>query len=782
MADDSEGPTLSFGSPLPDAERPQARFPVEGQPWGKFLIEKCLGVGGQAAVFQAYDRIGPLGQVALKVPIHPVPPEQVQQWVRTEVDPLGQLESPAIVKVREAGSVDGIPYIATELVAGLPLSAHVKTSPPSLRQILDWMIQLAEAVHHAHGRGIIHRDLKPLNIIITPAGEPRLLDFGFASLVSAYRPGGEHLPPGGTVSFVAPEQARAEPDADHRVDVFALGGILKFLLEGTGPYGDDVTSLEAAGQGNVRYAATDRGPDHSPARGAPGTRSWRRVGALARVANRAIAPDPAQRFASALEMAGELRRIRRRRAVRIGLAGAAALFGVFVCLGFLLPLLFPVPSRPATSLEIHLQRAGEAGTYHILSEADVPLQTGDRIQIHARLARPLVAYLLAASSDGEARMLYPPEGRKAEPVTEVHVPPGRDEWLPISPPAGTETLVLLARPEPLADVGGFLKDLLASGPPPALDGPGLLWVDEGGPRLLPRDRERPIGAKVVTAQKGFLATLLERVPGEWTVVRAIAFPHQQPLPPRVGALAAAEVLRIAYGGVPPAAPAASPRPRLQLEILARRAPGVPRAGERSGDGSGEGSFAPIKDGQALASKVDHYLIVARPLSPGHLYMFQIDSSGKKEWLFPKNPSSAFSCGSNPVAAGQTLQVPAPEARQALYLDGTTGIEHVYAVFSATRWPDLEVALVRAQPLSLAPAPEGGVGPFYSSAVQEPNGLRLRGVGGASPIEGSDAEAATLRIRLGADGKGEAVAVAPEMFEATGSFLVVERWFRHVGPK
>ncbi|MBI4327137.1 MAG: hypothetical protein HY674_18025, partial [Chloroflexi bacterium] len=92
---------------------------------------------------------------------------------------------------------------------------------------------------------------------------------------------------------------------------------------------------------------------------------------------------------------------------------------------------------------------------------------------------------------------------------------------------------------------------------------------------------------------------------------------------------------IDYTGAPPPPPAGALRPQLQFEILAKR--------------QAETSFNPLPDGDTLASEVDDYLVVVRPMSAGYLYLFQVDSSGKKEWLFPQNSSSPFSSGTNPVA-------------------------------------------------------------------------------------------------------------------------------------
>jgi hypothetical protein len=160
----------------------------------------------------------------------------------------------------------------------------------------------------------------------------------------------------------------------------------------------------------------------------------------------------------------------------------------------------------------------------------------------------------------------------------------------------------------------------------------------------------------------------------------------QDLPADAAALPAADILSIAYTDAPPAAPAPLTPPKFQFAILAKR--------------HNETAFTLLNDGETLASKVDLYVIIVRPLSAGFLYVFQVDTLGRNEWLFPRNVSSQYSTGANPVGLGQVIQIPPPEKGE-LYLDATTGVEHVYAVLAATRWPELETALSERESGSLA---------------------------------------------------------------------------------
>jgi serine/threonine protein kinase len=128
-----------------------------------------------------------------------------------------------------------------ELVKGRPLGDHAKAHGLNLRQRLDLMARVCDAVDHAHQRGVIHRDLKPGNILVDEQGQPKVLDFGVARAVSGdlhamtMQTGVGQLI--GTLQYMSPEQIRADPaHIDRRSDVYALGVILFELLLGRHPH------------------------------------------------------------------------------------------------------------------------------------------------------------------------------------------------------------------------------------------------------------------------------------------------------------------------------------------------------------------------------------------------------------------------------------------------------------------------------------------------------------------------------------------------------------------
>jgi hypothetical protein len=243
----------------------------------------------------------------------------------------------------------------------------------------------------------------------------------------------------------------------------------------------------------------------------------------------------------------------------------------------------------------------------------------------------------------------------------------------------------------------------------------------------------------------------------WGLVRSgdgpgAVVPPPHSIPPKLAGLPFGEVMRVAYTEAPPAPASGRSRAALQVEIQARR--------------RGEREFTALRDGEALASRADDYRIIAKALSPGFLYLFQVDAMGKVDWLFPRNETSAASSGSNPLEVGQSIRVPGSDsgASQSLYLDTTVGVEHVYAVFSATRWPRLEQALARSLPIE-EEATAGAVA--MRGVIDEPSALGLRGVGGVR----KDAPTAG----------GLNPPPVGDRFQGESYFLVLERWFRHVAP-
>jgi serine/threonine protein kinase len=155
----------------------------------------------------------------------------------TEGKILAELEHPNLVPIFDLDfdSADR-PFLAMEYVRGRNLVQEAAQERPSPRQAAAWVAQVARAVAVVHRRGIVHHDIKPKNILIDDARRPRLIDFGVARWRDAWADGADR-PAGGTLAYMAPEQARDEPKRIGPCsDIFALGGVLYFLLTGQAPF------------------------------------------------------------------------------------------------------------------------------------------------------------------------------------------------------------------------------------------------------------------------------------------------------------------------------------------------------------------------------------------------------------------------------------------------------------------------------------------------------------------------------------------------------------------
>jgi serine/threonine protein kinase len=262
------------------------RFPHKA---GAYDLLEQIGQGAFGSVYKcrerATDRV-----LALKV-LAKVQGEGPRRRFEREGEALARLDHPSIVRVHSAIWEGDHPHLAMELVEGEDLEQHLqregRLAPEAARALL---IPLADAVAHAHGRGVLHRDIKPSNVILSQDGRPMLLDFGLASLADSERLtlSGQMI---GTPAFMAPEQARGK--WDERTDVYGLGALLYAALTGTPPAdGDNLAEC-------LVQVMSGSPPD--PRQHAPEIPSE-----LAALCRRCLAKEPAERYASAQELAAAL--------------------------------------------------------------------------------------------------------------------------------------------------------------------------------------------------------------------------------------------------------------------------------------------------------------------------------------------------------------------------------------------------------------------------------------------------------------------------------------------
>lgn len=215
-----------------------------GQTIAHYKITAKLGVGGMGEVYRATDiKLG--RDVALKVlPPNTFADETARARLLSEARSAAALNHPHICTIHEVGDVGGQAYIAMELVEGQPLSACLAAGPLPHNIALRYGAQIADALAHAHERQIIHRDLKSRNVVITPDGRVKLLDFGLAKrlaegeLGQVTRSNVSLTQPGtvvGTLHYMAPEVLRGG-DASAASDLWALGIVLHEMISGTHPF------------------------------------------------------------------------------------------------------------------------------------------------------------------------------------------------------------------------------------------------------------------------------------------------------------------------------------------------------------------------------------------------------------------------------------------------------------------------------------------------------------------------------------------------------------------
>jgi eukaryotic-like serine/threonine-protein kinase len=260
----------------------------------RYDLQEVVGTGGMSTVYRAHDRLLER-TVALKV-LHPqfgIETEHAQRF-RHEARAVAQLSHPSIVTVIDRGESDGRQFIVFEYVDGENLKQlSGRRGPLPVREALDLTLQTAAGLAFAHAHGIVHRDVKPQNVLVDADGRAQVTDFGIARSLDSelgMTLTGTVL---GTSDYLSPEQASGTP-VTAATDVYSLGVVLFELLTGEVPFpGDNVVAVAMRHLHERPPNLRERRPDVSPR--------------LAAAVERALAKDPAQRFASMDAFAAELR-------------------------------------------------------------------------------------------------------------------------------------------------------------------------------------------------------------------------------------------------------------------------------------------------------------------------------------------------------------------------------------------------------------------------------------------------------------------------------------------
>lgn len=288
--------------------------PLLGRRLGRWRLEQELGRGGMAVVWRAQSLEPPLDQhAAVKVlSVGALARDGEVEGFLREQQLLARMRHPGIAALFDAGiAADGTPWYAMALVEGDRIDAWSEQRRLDVHARVALLLQVCEAVAYAHRNLVIHRDIKPSNVLVDGDGHARLMDFGIARL--AQGPGVERTATGLrilTPEYAAPEQFEGAP-ASTAMDVYGLGGLLHRLLCGHAPR----AAIGSAGQAML---APSRVVLSDHARGRPEREALARHlrGDLDTIVLKALAPEPAQRYASVDAFAEDLRRWRDKRPIR----------------------------------------------------------------------------------------------------------------------------------------------------------------------------------------------------------------------------------------------------------------------------------------------------------------------------------------------------------------------------------------------------------------------------------------------------------------------------------
>lgn len=287
-----------------------------GTTLGHYRLLEKLGQGGQATAFKAEDlRLGrPVVIKALRPELAIT--EAARKRFEREACLCSALEHPNISALYDMGEDRGVRYLVMQYAEGATLERFMAGRPLGTQGALSLAIQIADALAVAHAHGIVHRDVKPSNVIVTPDGHAKVLDFGLAKMIGG--DGGPGMPSGdpsdtqvgvpyGTLGYGSPEQASGAA-VDHRTDIFSLGVVIYEMVTGRRPFrGKNPIDVLHAVLHDTPVPAAVLSPRIPPE--------------LQAILDRALAKDAADRFPSMAALRDELRALQRRLARGVASAG-----------------------------------------------------------------------------------------------------------------------------------------------------------------------------------------------------------------------------------------------------------------------------------------------------------------------------------------------------------------------------------------------------------------------------------------------------------------------------
>ena len=266
----------------------------------RYEILEVIGTGGMAVVYKARcHRLNRL--VAIKILKDDyLEDEEFRRRFHSESQAVAMLSHPNIVSIYDVSSSVTADYIVMELIDGITLKQYMeKKGVLNWKETLHFAIQISKALEHAHSRGIVHRDIKPHNVMVLKNGAVKVTDFGIARMMSK----GNTLTKEalGSVHYISPEQAKGGR-VDSRSDIYSLGTVMYEMMSGRPPY--DGESPVAVAIQHINGGAV-----------MPSTLNPNIPGGLEQIIMKAMAHEPAQRYASATQMLADLDEFRKSPAI-----------------------------------------------------------------------------------------------------------------------------------------------------------------------------------------------------------------------------------------------------------------------------------------------------------------------------------------------------------------------------------------------------------------------------------------------------------------------------------
>lgn len=438
---------------------PAGRREVEA--WGDLLLLEPVGSGTSGDVFRAWD---PTLQREVALKLLRGPEGENESWLE-EARALARVREPHVLTVHGAAVHEGRAGLWMEFLRGPTLEETIETRGPlSPAEVTRIGAQLARALSAVHAAGALHRDLKPGNVVLEADGRAVLTDFGLGRRSSLEW---DARPFSGTPLFMSPQRLAGAP-AKATDDLYALGITLRWVLTGAPPFSAaSIKELRAAvAAGPVRRLRDER-PD-APA-------------ALVAAIDRAMHVDSSVRYQEASALAAALEAVGARRArvlpgtTRLRLAAVMALVAVVAWLAWSRMGARPSPPTPealaSAPFDIHAAflLRGPDGDRRL--ESGDRVAPGDRVSLEIRASRPVWVYVLDADERGECYLLFPQplfDHRNPLPRDSSILLPGgsigREVAWTVTSRGGREHLLVVASPEPVAELESELSRLRAPVP------------------------------------------------------------------------------------------------------------------------------------------------------------------------------------------------------------------------------------------------------------------------------------------------------------------------------